>query len=363
METTKKKMQPIAVPKVGEHAIPTDVIAPVERMRLFSDDQFESFIAEWAVRCIKPTCKDVYNFGGAGDKGRDVIAEFPDGTITYFQCKKYDHPLTPSEVYVEIGKLCYYTYTKEIPIPREYYFVAPYDAGPKLSGLLKEPDKVKGELIGGWNKSCSKKISENLEIKLEGAFEEYVKSFDFSILNIRSIHKIIDEYSNTPYFYYRFGGPTPPVRPASDKPPQEILQSENNYVIKAIRAIALSRSIQLSENILENSDIVRCFVSKQRELFFSAESLRRYVQDVFIEDAMPFDALKREVFSAVEDVVLCSYPHPEDRLRKTLSAAAAANTSSNILDYQLHVVKNDDRRGICHHLANDDIINWEVQDA
>lgn len=104
MEISRKQIaRPILVPKVNEYAIPTDMIAPVERMRLFSDDQFESFVAEWAVGCIKPTCKEVYNFGGAGDKGRDVIAEFHDGTTIYFQCKKYDHPLNPSETYIEIG--------------------------------------------------------------------------------------------------------------------------------------------------------------------------------------------------------------------------------------------------------------------
>ena len=363
MDTRKRSLQPIAAPKVDEYAVPTDVIPPIERMRLFSDDQFESFVAEWAVSCIKPTCKEVYNFGGAGDKGRDVIAEFPDGSTIYFQCKKYDHSLIPSEMYVEIGKLCYYTYTEEITIPKSYYFVAPHDAGPKFSTLLKNPNKIRDSLIDGWDKNCCKKISDSFEVKLDGAFLEYVKAFDFSILSVRSIHKIIDDYSKTQYFYFRFGGPTPPSRPASGKPPNKIMETENNYVKKAIRAIAISRSIQIADDILESSDTVKQFISKQRELFYSAEFLRRYVQDIFVDGDVPFDDLKKEIFSAVEDIVLCDYPCPEDRMRKTLSAAVGANTSANILDYQLHMVKNDDRRGVCHHLANDDVIYWEVRNA
>jgi len=73
-------LTPIAAPDLNKIARPTDVVAPVERVRLFSDEQFESFIAEWAISCIKPSCKEVYNLGGAGDMGRDVIAEFSDGS-------------------------------------------------------------------------------------------------------------------------------------------------------------------------------------------------------------------------------------------------------------------------------------------
>jgi hypothetical protein len=44
---------------------------------------------------------------------------------------------------VEFGKIIYFSFLGEYPIPQNYYFVAPKDCGTKLSNLLNEPDKLK----------------------------------------------------------------------------------------------------------------------------------------------------------------------------------------------------------------------------
>jgi hypothetical protein len=46
------------------------------------------------------------------DKGCDVVGIPQVGSLEWanFQCKHYDHPLMPSEVWVELGKVCFYTY-------------------------------------------------------------------------------------------------------------------------------------------------------------------------------------------------------------------------------------------------------------
>lgn len=355
---TSFSLTPITAPNIGAILRPTDVITPIERVRLFSDEQFESFIAEWAVSCLKPQCKEVYNLGGAGDMGRDVIGEYSDGSYVYYQCKKYNHPLAPAEMYVEIGKLCYYTYTGDIPVPTKYYFVAPYDIGPKLLGLIKNPNKLKQELIANWDEKCKKEISDQGEIALDDNLRNYIDYFDFSIFDCHTIHAILEEYRKTDYFFFRFGSPTPPARPAALVPPDEIDPIETQYVEKAKRAYALSNHLNPADDICANSGAANNFICSQRKIFYIAESLRQYARRLY-PDGEVFDALKDEVFSAVSDTVEMDYPDPLTRLKTTLTNAASANTTANPLDYELHVVKNDDRKGICHHLVNDNKIDWE----
>ena len=56
----------------------------------------------------------IKRFAGAGDKGIDVVGfissnQFSDGWDNY-QCKFYDKPLTPTDIWVEFGKIIYFTY-------------------------------------------------------------------------------------------------------------------------------------------------------------------------------------------------------------------------------------------------------------
>jgi hypothetical protein len=85
----------------------------VEIIRLFSTEEWEVFIQEWATS-LKTKYAEVGRFGGAGDMGRDICAIYsspaPGGDWDNYQCKHYDHPLAPSDVWVELGKLCYYTF-------------------------------------------------------------------------------------------------------------------------------------------------------------------------------------------------------------------------------------------------------------
>lgn len=101
----------------------TTVIPPMERVKSFSPDQFEEFILEWVISCAKTKYKDVYRIGGVGDMGRGVIGEYRNGEYDYYQCKRYDGKLNPSEYWVEFGKLCYYTYHKDMRMPKKYYII------------------------------------------------------------------------------------------------------------------------------------------------------------------------------------------------------------------------------------------------
>ncbi|RYE93024.1 MAG: hypothetical protein EOO77_46030, partial [Oxalobacteraceae bacterium] len=155
-------------------------IPPIERIKLFSADQWEAVVDEWASSL--PAYQLVERAGGAGDKGCDVIATVdpfnPTSDWDNYQCKHYDHPLAPSDIWVELGKLCYYTFIGDYSVPRAYRFVAPRGVGTKLLNLIKKPEKLREELIANWAPKCAAQITSAKSVPLEGNLLEYVKAFD-----------------------------------------------------------------------------------------------------------------------------------------------------------------------------------------
>ena len=108
---------------------------PAKLVTLYSASEWEEFIGEWA-EGFQPAYEQVSRIGGAGDMGRDVIGHLEPAHVRprpcdIYQCKHYDHPLTPTDIYLELGKLCVHTYRLDYPVPRRYRFVPPRGIGPK----------------------------------------------------------------------------------------------------------------------------------------------------------------------------------------------------------------------------------------
>ena len=156
---------PIEKPKIDIELYGTDInIAPIDKVHIMDEDSFEHFTLEWLYGCKKDKYSSIMRIGGAGDKGRDVIAYRKDGGVDYFQCKHYNSALAPSNYYLELGKLCYYTYTKDIPLPKSYYIVASNDIGPTLQDLLDNSAQLLSSLLDNWDTYCRFKITKSKEI-------------------------------------------------------------------------------------------------------------------------------------------------------------------------------------------------------
>lgn len=91
---------PIEKPKIDIELYGTDInIAPIDKVHIMDEDSFEHFTLEWLYGCKKDKYSSIMRIGGAGDKGRDVIAYRKDGGVDYFQCKHYNSALAPSNYY------------------------------------------------------------------------------------------------------------------------------------------------------------------------------------------------------------------------------------------------------------------------
>ena len=136
-------------------------ISAIDTIKLMSPDEYEDFILEWVDGYMEEEYEHVLLLGGAGDKGRDIIG-YIDKTKTkcdYYQCKHYDNQLTPTDIYLEIGKVLYYTFQNAIPTPRNHYFVAPKGEGPALHDLMQKPEELRKAVKENWKKYCKTKIT------------------------------------------------------------------------------------------------------------------------------------------------------------------------------------------------------------
>jgi len=342
-----------------ESVVMGPIVSPVDRIKLYSPNEWEEFIKEWA-ESLKSDYYHVERLGGAGDMGRDIVASTGDPATCCpwdnYQCKHYDHSLMPGDIWVELGKLCYYTFIKEFTLPRKYYFVAPQGIGTKLYDLLSKPIKIKKELISIWDKKCKDKIAAKNEIQLDGKFKEYVEDFDFSIVWYKKISEIIERHRKTNLHIARFGGGLP-LRPAPESPPSSIQSKEVRYVRQLLDAYGDAANTQYSNpDELNCHKTYRSHFDRSRERFYCAESLR-----VFSNDTLPqgeFDKLQEEIYDGVVDIAESSHSNGYERVKATTNQATTININSHPLKSCL---KNNDKSGICHQLANNNRLVWVPQ--
>ncbi len=201
-DTDSKELNPN--PQKGlytaEHVSSGIPIPKTKRIELFSADEWEEFTEEWATT-LESSYHKVKRFAGAGDQGLDVVGFISNSTFEggwdNYQCKYYDHALYPSDVWVEFGKIIYYTYRGDYPPPNRYYFVAPKQVGTSLGKLLAKPDSLKSELKKLWVTHCQNKITDTESVVLEGGLLKYFDDFDFTIFDSTSLIEMVKGHANT----------------------------------------------------------------------------------------------------------------------------------------------------------------------
>lgn len=338
-------------------AISTGVpISKAARVSILSPDDWEDFIEEWAFS-LKNIYEQVRKAGGAGDLGLDVIG-FTDekkfwGVWDNYQCKRYDHPLSPSDIWTEIGKIIYYSFKKEYSVPRKSYFVCSKGIGTRLFKFLSDSGKLKEEARKNWETHCKNNISTKFEVELKGDFLNYFEDFDFAIFDSKSVNELIEGHSKTKFHALRFGGGLP-GRPAPAKPPEKIKANESRYIGQIFSAYSQHIKIKIScpKDLEKRKDLKEDYL-RQRERFYHAESLLNFSRDTVPDGT--FEALQEEVFSGVVDVCNQSYKDGFLRIQTTMQQAAQINITANLLQ---SVTQVSDRQGICHQLVNKERLNW-----
>ena len=327
------------------------LIPPIERLKIFSPTQWEEFVLEWA-DALRSEYKSVERCGSAGDMGRDIVGECIGSSSEWdnYQCKHYRDSLKPTDIWVELGKLMYYTLRGDYTYPRQYFFVAPQGVGTTLSNLLKKPAMLRAKLFENWDKYCRTEILAK-PVELDAALKAYINAADFSIFKAIQPLRLLDEHAKTRWYVARFGGGLPP-RPQVPQPPATPAAIEANYVTELMNAYGdhLKHGVSGAQDL--TSALLEHFGDSRLE-FYSAEALR-----TFSRDTLPpgeFEKLQDEVHSGIKDETRADHADGYRRVLAVIRIARVLQLSAHSLESCLSV---RDRGGICHQLANDRKVQW-----
>jgi len=359
MDPSESELPTPDITDPGDDRVGANRIPPLSLIKILSDEEWEDFVFEWATT-LKSSYVRLAKVGGAYDEGRDVVGyiKYPplaDGDWDNYQCKHYDHGLTPGEIRKEIGKTLFHCLDKKRPRPRKYTFVAPRGIGPGARGLFEKPDKLKESLIQKWDKEIKHSIL-SVPLELTDNLREYIEDTNFSLFTDLSPIELIETHRTTPYFPYRFGSNLPD-RPAPVSAPHDIGAHETQYIQKILTAFSEDCGAILSAAGLSPYKTYQRDLKRAREDFYSAESLKNFSRDNLPNGA--FEKVQDEVLVAIDHVMNDSYKNAYHRMRGTLRYAP---TVFLITKYLKDYTSAGDKRGVCHQLANDDKINWKTDD-
>lgn len=323
-------------------------ITPIQRLRIISPVEWEHFVVEW-VDSLRPAYRDVQRCGSSGDMGRDVIGVVDVDNWDNYQCKHYAAPLAIADILPEIAKLVYYTHAGEYTYPQRYYFVAPQGAGTQLINILAKPQRLKERLVRDWSEDKVPHAPAKLNDDLRGQ----IASADFSIFEAPTPQRLVEEHARTRWHVLRFGGGLPP-RPRAEPPPTDPTQHEVRYVQALLAAYGDHKRAPVpSVDELFTFPELKAHFDRQREDFYSAESLRAFSRDNLPPQA--FEVVQEDVFRGIVDI--CEMPHADGYrcVQQATHVARQLPLSAHALDSRIFT---SDRGGICHQLANDGRVKW-----
>lgn len=348
--------KPASVAYSAGHVVAGLPIPKTRRLELFSAGEWEEFVEEWA-SSLKGKYAAVRRLSGAGDMGVDVAGFLKNswfsGGWENYQCKHYDHPMHPSDAWLELGKAIYYSFKGEFPVPQRYFFVAPHGVGTSLTKLLANPDDLKAGLLANWVKYCQDDITATGAVVLEGSLLSYAQAFNFGIFDAATPVALIEQHATTPFHAVRFGGGLPPRSPGAAVPPSAVQATESRYVAQLFEAYSDYAGEAVEPATLAAHPALEKDFLRQRERFYSAEALKNFARDNVPEGT--FEVLQKEAYHGVIDVCEAEHDCGLTRMKETLNRVALLPFASNPLVSALQTL---DKQGICHQLANEDELIW-----
>lgn len=346
MNTPQKQhsITPPGFPIFADQSASGPAIAPIDHLKIISAEKWEQMIAAWAIS--KASYTDVYRFGGNGDMGYDIAAVRSDDEWDCYQAKRYKTALSVPDCCKEVGKVIYHCFANGLKRPAKYVFAATQGYHKDLIHLLEQPHNLKSEITSSWDKRCRKTITKSDEIPLEGELLDFLEHFDFSVISSTSPDLIIQELcANTSYYQSFFGGPLPNRSLEQTRPPPSPKRTETLYIAKLLEAYVDSGKTDDQGTANLPDDLKRHFI-RSRQAFYSTEALRLYARECA---PAQFEALLEDFYFGLIDEIEKEFPDGLKRLREVATKAIHVQTSIGLKNR----MTNQDRIGMCHHLAND----------
>ncbi|MEV3856947.1 ABC-three component system protein [Streptomyces sp. NPDC050095] len=320
----------------------------------YDPDEFEEFVKEW-VPALEADYVRVERQGGTGDHGIDVAAyrseQGLEGPWDNYQCKRYKTALNWSTAAGEIRKMFAGVVLGHFVLPTRYVFVAPAFARP-LRAALAKPEQTRAKFLEELA-TTSDEVITRLTAEQRQEVTRRAEQTDFSMFVPIDMDQMLEQHKTTPYWAMRFPDEQR-TRPAIMTPPDEHDPEEARYVQQLTRVYAerWKSAADTLESIAQHPTAGE-HMRRQREAFYSAESLRRFARDAYPEGH--FNGVMDDVHSIAVEVSDKRFELGWDRLQAVLEAAGAVALTQTVLT---RYVRPLDRKGVCHHLANDGRLTW-----
>ncbi|MEV4249520.1 ABC-three component system protein [Streptosporangium canum] len=327
-----------------------------KKMVLFYDpDEFEEFVKEW-VPALETKYPLVERHGGSGDHGIDVAGYLSsqrlEGEWHNYQCKRYSSALTWSTAVVEMRKMFVFAAAGHFTVPTRYIFVAP-TISRSLPRTLAKPTDSMNKFLQELD-TATEKIVTNLTAVQREAVKGLAAATDFSIFECVDLDEMLKLHSTTPHWAERFPYTPLDQGPQTLLPPVQPSEVESRYV-QHLLDVYRERYPDKISNLEQVSGVAKAdeHLKRQRVAFYTAESLR-----LFARDSTPpgyFEKLVEDVYDSVVEVAECTYPNGWERHGAVTTAAGNVQLTPTILT---PFVQPNTRKGVCHHLANDNRLIW-----
>jgi hypothetical protein len=329
-------------------------VSPQGRVQLYSDDEWEEFIREWATG-LGTEYVQIKRFGGSGDKGADVAAFRSDqgleGSWDCFQGKHYAKPLNFGDAAPEMLKVFLAVHRGDYRMPDSYQFLAPKGCGTQLNRLLSLPTSMKEKFLD--QLVAGHALVKNLDAEELAAVRALAEATDFTMFKSVELLEALEVHRHTPHYAARFATALK-ARPACDPPPDNIAEHETRYIEQLLAVYAERHpDREFDVHTLATDDTIGTHFQRQRVSFYKAESLR-----VYARDSVPpgtFEKLQDDIHSGVIETAEADHPSGFARLGSVLSQVGQLDLNRHTL---ITRSDNDDRKGICHQLANSDRLAW-----
>jgi hypothetical protein len=334
--------------RVAEVGVAQPRFPPAQQVLFYESADWEEFVREW-VTGLRRSYYDVQLVGGSGDQGVDVAgfrtAAKHDGPWDCYQAKHYAATFNWSDLLPEIIKIFRHASLGDYTLPDQYVLASPKGVGGALGRLINQPHAMKNEFL----LDAPKKLKDDADAVRIIAM---ANNDSFERFRVAQLADMVDVHRTTPYFASRFGQPLP-TRIITDVVPDGVQVAESRYVHHLLNAYNERWSHSFTPEAAMLDGRSRAHFQRQRVRFFQAEALENYARDAVLPGT--YERFQDDIYSGVIDVVEQDHGTGYERLQAALSTAGQLTLNSHSL---IAVAGQDDLKGVCHQLANQDRLKW-----
>lgn len=329
--------------------------APKKLVPFYDPDEFEEFVKEW-IPALKVKYVLVERHGGSGDHGIDVAGYLSpqrlEGEWHNYQCKRYNSAVTWSIAAQEMRKMFAAAAAGHFTVPTRYVFVAPIIAR-SLQRQLAKPNDSREKFLKEFAITKDKLVA-SLSDEQRQIVLDIAGVTDFSIFECVDLDEMLELHKTTSHWVSRFPHAPLSQGPENIIPPQEHSPAETRY-IQQLLEVYQERFPDLINSLAQIPEVApaAAHLKRQREAFYAAESLRVFARDATTPGH--FEKIIEDVYDIVIEVAECHYVNGWERHAAVTSAAGGVNLTPTILT---PFVQPNARKGVCHHLANENRLIW-----